>query len=29
VPLLKAKKDLLDIVEKGDVRLKLVNEKLA
>lgn len=29
IPLLKAKKDLLDMVEKGDVRLKLVNEKLA
>ena len=29
VPLLKAKKDLLEIVEKGDVRLRLVNDKLA
>lgn len=29
IPLLKAKKDLLDMIQKGDVRLKLVNEKLA
>lgn len=29
VPLLKAKKDLLEMVEKGDVRLRLVNDKLA
>lgn len=29
VPLLKAKKDLLEIIEKGDVRLRLVNDKLA
>ncbi len=29
LPLLKAKKDLLEMIEKGDVRLKLVNEKLA
>ena len=27
--MLKAKKDLLDMIEKGDVRLKLVNDKLA
>ncbi len=29
MPLLKAKKDLLNAVEQGDVRLRLVNEKLA
>ncbi len=29
IPLLKAKKDLLEMVDKGDVRLKLVNDKLA
>lgn len=29
LPLLKAKKDLLEMIDKGDVRLKLVNDKLA
>jgi hypothetical protein len=29
LPLLKAKKDILDMIEKGDVRLRLVNDKLA
>ena len=29
VPLLRAKKELVKAVEQGDVRLKLVNEKLA
>ena len=29
VPLLKAKKELVKAVEQGDVRLKLVNDKLA
>jgi hypothetical protein len=28
VPLLKAKKDLTKMIEAGDVRLKVVNEKL-
>jgi hypothetical protein len=29
IPLLRAKKELLSMVEKGDVRLELVNQKLA
>lgn len=29
LPLLKAKKDVLDMIDKGEVRLKLVNDKLA